>query len=77
MPRDPERAPGERATDEERTRSREEAPPAKPGRRPLDPEPGVEWHAGEDAGEVPGDDADVTRPEEDERDAGEAGVTPA
>jgi hypothetical protein len=39
-------------------------------------EPGVEWHAGEDAGEVPSPD-DENAPERDERDAGDMGVTPA
>jgi hypothetical protein len=50
--RDVERELGERATDEKR-QSGGSAPDEEPMRRAFETEPGVEWHAGEDAGEVP------------------------
>ena len=79
MPKDVERQSSEHATEKGR-QGRGAAPPedAAVGRRP-EVEPGVEWHAGEDAGEVPSaDDAgQENAPARDERDAGDVGVTPA
>jgi hypothetical protein len=49
---DIEREIGEHATDEERQR-RGSTPTEDVVERALEHEPGVEWHAGEDAGEVP------------------------
>jgi hypothetical protein len=49
---DIERELAEHASDEERQR-RGSAPTEDVIERALEPEPGVEWHAGEDAGEVP------------------------
>jgi hypothetical protein len=50
--RDVERELGERATDEKR-QSSGSTPSEETMRRAMEIEPGVEWHAGEDAGEVP------------------------
>jgi hypothetical protein len=50
--RDMERELGERATDEKR-RSSGSTPDEEAMRRAMEIGPGVEWHAGEDAGEVP------------------------
>jgi hypothetical protein len=47
-----ERELEEHATEEERQR-RGSTPSEDVMKRALDVEPGVEWHAGEDAGEVP------------------------
>jgi hypothetical protein len=47
-----ERELKEHATEEERQR-RGSTPSEDVMKRALDVEPGVEWHAGEDAGEVP------------------------
>ena len=78
MPRDVERKSSERAT-EKRRQGSGAAPPEDTAGRTPEVEPGVEWHAGEDAGEVPApEDADEeSAPERDERDAGDAGVVPA
>jgi hypothetical protein len=46
------RAPDERLDDAKRERSGS-TPTEEVVERALDVEPGVEWHAGEDAGEVP------------------------
>jgi len=78
MPKDVEREASERATEKRRQGSGATLPKDTVGRAP-EAEPGVEWHAGEDAGEVPApEDADEeSAPERDERDAGDAGVVPA
>jgi hypothetical protein len=79
MPRDVERESSERAAERGRQGRRAAQPEdATLGRTP-EVEPGVEWHAGEDAGEVPSaDDAgQENAPARDERDAGDVGVTPA
>jgi hypothetical protein len=49
---DVERELGERETDEKRQRSGS-TPTEETMERAMEIEPGVEWHAGEDAGEVP------------------------
>jgi hypothetical protein len=54
--RDVERELTEREA-EERRRGAAATPPEHAPERALDAEPGVEWHAGEDAGEVPAPDA--------------------
>jgi hypothetical protein len=64
---DVERELDGRATEERRQRSgstptedvMERAMELDPDVFPLEHEPGVEWHAGEDAGEVPDPDPDV------------------
>ncbi len=48
----------ERATDEKRQRSGS-TPTEDVLERAMESEPGVEWHAGEDAGEVPDRDDDA------------------
>jgi hypothetical protein len=53
--RDVERELSEREA-EERRRGATATPPDHAPERALDAEPGVEWHAGEDAGEVPAPD---------------------
>jgi hypothetical protein len=56
-PRDraePERV--ERRGTEESRQQGGSSPPGRPAERALDIEPGVEQHAGEDAGQVPRDD---------------------
>jgi hypothetical protein len=80
MPKDPSvERKREKRPHEERRREGGATPPEHDAGRAPEVEPGVEWHAGEDAGEVPSpDDAgDETGPERDERDAGDAGVVPA
>jgi hypothetical protein len=64
--RDVERELGKRAADEKR-QSGGSAPDEETMRRALETEPGVEWHAGEDAGEVP---------ERDDEDVPETGANP-
>jgi hypothetical protein len=78
MPRDVERKSSERAA-EKRRQGSGAMPPEDAAGRALEVEPGVEWHVGEDAGEVPSPEeaGDETAPERDERDAGDAGVVPA
>jgi hypothetical protein len=55
--RDLERAPNRRATDEKRVSSGS-TPDEETMRRAVETGPGIEWHAGEDAGEVPDRDDD-------------------
>jgi hypothetical protein len=63
---DIERELGEYATDEGRQR-RGSTPTEDVIERAMESEPGVEWHAGEDAGEVP---------DRDEEEADETGGNP-
>jgi hypothetical protein len=49
----------EKQRTEETRQRRGRAPPEQAVERALDLEPGVEQHAGEDAGQVPRDDDDV------------------
>jgi hypothetical protein len=57
--RDVERELGQRATDEKR-QSSGSTPDEESMRRAMETGPGIEWHAGEDAGEVPDEDAPDT-----------------
>jgi hypothetical protein len=76
--RDVERELEEREREERRQRSGT-TPPERVIERTPDVEPGVEWHAGEDAGEVPAPEEDDDTPAavRDERDALDAGVVPS